>query len=238
MAYILQHPNFALGNFINITPAIAYYYKKLRQPLQVYFSTEYVRQCFLDWPAIEILSEKPPGVPWFSSELVNHANDRPDYQHAFELATGTAWTPDFHTYVDTPKMDRLELEAWDGCIVVTNGAGNNSPEYVATKDPGKAAFVRAVADARKAYKKARVIGTGSTDDLRRNPWLKDVCDECYFGDIRRSLKIISVATFVIANDTGLAHAAGAMNAPLMVLMVNTPRERVKNPGVNTEYVYL
>lgn len=238
MDYVLQHPDFALGNFINLTPAILWHFRRTGERIPVYFYTDYVRECFLSWEAIEILDEKPPGRPWFTSELVNHANDRPDYEYVFQVATGHAWTPDFHTYIDTPRLVHQELLMWDGCVVVTNGAGNNDPAYVAKKDPGKDAFMRAISDARKSYKKALVIGTGSNDDLRRNPWLKDACDECYFGNIRRSLKLLSMSTFVIANDTGLAHAAGAMNAPLLVLMKDTPRERVKNPGVNTEYLYL
>jgi hypothetical protein len=238
MKYVLQHPDFALGNFINITPAIKWRFKTTGERVPVYFATDYVKQCFLDWPLIEILDEQPVAAPRFGSDLVNPINNLPDYQYSFQKITGMEWTPEFHTYVDTPPLTRQELEAWDGCIAVTNGAGNPDPKYVAGKDPGKDAFLYAIKVARATYKKARVIATGSVDDLRRNPWMKEHCDECYFGDIRRSLKIISAATFVLANDTGLAHAAGAMNQNLMVLMKNTPAIRVKNPGERTEYVYL
>lgn len=237
MSYVHQHPDFNLGNFINLTPAIFWHYWRMGK-IPVYFATPYVRECFRDWQAIEILKEKPANAPLFASSLVNNANDRPDYQYAFEQATGTTWTPDFHTYVDIPQLSREEIEAWDGCIVVTNGAGNSSPAYVATKDPGEQAFREQITWARAMYKKSRVIATGSIDDLRRNPWLPAVCDECYFGNIRTSLKLLSLATYVIANDTGLAHAAGAMDKDMIVLMKNTPRERVKNAGTNTKYIYL
>lgn len=236
--YILQHPDFALGNFINITPAIEWLHRQRRERIPVYFSTPYVQECFEDWKAIQILDRQPAGPPLFGSNITNNANDGPDYQHAFRTFTGEAWTPYYHTYVDIPKMNRREKDDLSGAIVIINGAGNQDPKYVATKDPGYGSFVDAVAGATLDYPGAKIIAVGSQADIGRCPWLKDVADEGYFGNIRLALKIISRAAVVIANDTGLAHAAGAMNQNLMVLMKNTPRERVKNPGKNTMYLYL
>lgn len=236
--YILQHKDFALGNFINITPAIAWLHEQRRERIPVYFSTLYVRQCFEDWKTIQILDRQPAGPPLFGSNITNQANDRPDYQHAFEVFTGEQWTPKYHTYVDEPKMTKREREDLAGAIVIINGAGNQDQKYVTTKDPGHEAFVDTVAGATLDHPGAKIIAVGSQADLGRCPWLKDIADESYFGNIRLALKIISRAKVVIANDTGLAHAAGAMNQRLVVLMKHTPRERVKNPGFNTTYLYL
>lgn len=236
--YIFQHPDFGLGNFINLTPAIAWLHEQRRERIPVYFSTGYVRECFEDWGAIRILDAQPEGGMLFGSHLVNPSNDLPDYRYAFHVVTGEHWQPKYHTYVDAPKIKRREKEDIGGAIVIINGSGNQDPKYVATKDPGIESFVDAVAGATLEYPKAKIIAVGSQNDIGRCPWLKDVADECYFGNIRLALKIISCAKVVIANDTGLAHAAGAMNKDLTVLMKNTPRERVKNPGKNTKYLYL
>jgi len=122
MKYVLQHPDFALGNFINITPAIKWLFKTTGQRVPVYFSTDYVKQCFLDWSLIEILDQRPAAAPLFGSDWVNPYNDMPDYQYSFKRATGTNWTPEFHTYVDTPELTPEERQAWEKCLVITNGA--------------------------------------------------------------------------------------------------------------------
>lgn len=235
--YILQHPDFALGNFINITPAITRLHERRGERIPVYFSTPYVRECFTDWKAIHILDERPAAGPQYGSNITCPTNQIPDYQYAFQEITGEEWQPRYHTYVDTPKMNRREKEDLAGAIVIINGAGNQDPKYVATKDPGHEAFVDTVAGATLDHPGAKIIAVGSQADIGRCHWLKEVADECYFGNIRLALKIISRAKVVIANDTGLAHAAGAMNQNLIVLMKHTPRERVKNPGKQTKYLY-
>ena len=62
--YVHQHPHFALGNFINCTPAIQWLAKKYDARIPVLFDTEYVRQCFLDCPFIEII-DAPRGKRLF-----------------------------------------------------------------------------------------------------------------------------------------------------------------------------
>lgn len=236
MSYVLQHKDFGLGNFINLTPAIKWLHERTGEKIPVYFATDYVRECFTDWAAIEILDTQPEGGVLFGSYMVNLGNDKPDYQHVFQVVTGERWQPRYHTYVDTPTPTPAEAKIWKNCIAIINGSGSENPQYVAAKDPGKEAYMAEIAAAKKANPKAKVIAVGSKSDAARNKWLMDIADG-YFGDIRTALKIISVAAGVIANDTGLAHAAGAMNKPLTVLM-KTYIERVKNPGTKTKYIYL
>lgn len=233
MSYILQHPNFGLGNFINLTPTISWLYQQSGERVPVFFSTDYVRQCFQDWHKIQILDNIPNSGYLFGSHLMSNDDAIPDYQFVFEFVTDQKWTPEFHTYVDQPKPTQKEVKDWKGCIVVISGSGNNDPAYVAQKTLDKEAYIKQMRPA----KNQKIIAVGSLDDAKRNPWLNDISTERHFGDIRTALKIIALSDLVISNDTGLAHAAGAMNKNLIVLMKNTPRERVKNPG-NTSYVYL
>ena len=231
MGYIYQHPDFGLGNFINLTPAISWLYLTEGRRVPVFFSTEYVRQCFLDWEKIVILDQKPDTDPLFGSNLINPHNDKPDYQYVFEQITGQDWHPDWHTYVDTPaltKLEKIALSAHPSYSVVICGSGNEKPEYFSLKDPGEQAFENIV------YENSRGLNIYAV----RSPWLTWIATECFLGDIRTALKIIAASKLVISNDCGLAHAAGAINKPLTILWKDTPRERCKNPGVNTKYLYL
>lgn len=232
MGYVFQHPDFGLGNFINLTPAIRRLHELKGERIPVYFSSEYVRRCFLNCPFVQILDEKPEYGPLFGSDMVNPENDKPDYQYVFERVTGEKWTPDYHTYIDH-RNDAKEGDY----ILIINGSGSESLNYVASKDPGMSAYLTAI-KLISGPSKMQIVATGSEHDAERNPWMIDIADAYDFGKIRLALMLISCAAWVIANDTGLAHAAGAMNKRLIVLWKDTPRERCKNPGLNTEYWYV
>lgn len=228
MIYILQDRNFALGNFINLTPAIRCLSERQGQRIPVFFETAYVRDCFLDCPFIKILNGRPEQLPSFTSATINNANDRPDYQFAFEVMTGRKWTPEYHTYVDFCS-DAEEIEG----IMLLNGSGSANQDYIAKKDVGQGPYLAV----KKYAGREKIFSGGSLHDLDRAPYMATIADEACWGDIRQTLKTMARAKCVIANDTGLAHAAGAMNKPLLVLWKDTPRERCKNAGHRTEYSY-
>lgn len=236
--YILQHPDFGLGNFINITPTIAWMHQTQRRRIPVYFTADYVRQCFLDWPAIEILDRQPDTGPLFGSNLVNPENDMPDYQYVFERITGQKWHPGWHTYIDKPALTKEETVRFDApYILIICGSGSDSKEYFAKKNPGEQAYRDAIMLMRRIKYTFGIYAVGSEADAVRSPWMKDMADECFFGDIRQALKLIGHhgCRMVISNDCGLAHATGAMNQPLIMIWKDTPNERCKNAGANTEY---
>lgn len=228
MTYIHQHRDFALGNFINLTPAIRWLAAKEGAPVKVYFETPYVAECFQDCPFIERIYELPGCGPLLTSGCINPSNEKPDYQYVFEFVTGKPWTPDWHTYVDQPTPEPCE-------VLLINGSGNNAMHYVQKKDPGEGVYEDA-ADAARRHG-LRVVACGSFGDLARAPYMARIADDACWGNMRRTLALIAGARCVIANDTGLAHAAGAMNKPLLMLWKDTPRERCKNAGQNTRYLY-
>lgn len=228
--WVHQHPDFGLGNFINLTPAIFYLAMQDNGRVPVYFSTPYVRECFLDCPFMEHLDEMPDTAPAFSSAMTNQANDRPDFEYIFKVLTGQQWRPGWLTYVDKPEAVR-EMPH----IVIINGAGNPDPRYTAKKDLGEAVYrhVRKVVDGRYP-----IVAVGSFADLERAPYMAQVADVGCWGNIRRALGYIGSARCVISNDSGLAHAAGAMQNRLLVLWKDTTeRERCKNAGHYSEYAH-
>lgn len=226
--YVLQDRNFALGNFINLTPTIRYLYDWNQERVPVFFETEYVRQCFLNCPFIEILYEKPAYAPLLTSATINANDDKPDYQYIFEISTGCQWTPKYHTYVDF--IASLKTAG----VMLLNGSGSQNADYIAKKDVGRAPYQFAVDYICNQHK---IFSAGSYEDLARAPYMAQLADEACWNDIRKTLLMMSASKCIIANDTGLAHAAGAMNKPLLVLWKDTPRERCKNAGQNTVYSY-
>jgi hypothetical protein len=222
--YVHQHPNFALGNFINCTPTLRFLSEKWGAPIPVLFDTEYVKQCFLDCPFIEII-DAPRGKRLFGSELKAPKRSRwMDCEYIFRQVTGRRWTPEWHTYVDS-----IDGVSGHDYIVLINGSGSERLEYVASKDVGEGPYLAAFDFGICAF-------VGSKEDRARNPWSIRAAPTSV-GDIRKALNIIAGAGAVIANDTGLAHAAGAMNKPLLVLWKNTPFPRCSNPGHRTQYAF-
>ncbi len=251
MTYVYQHPNFGLGNFINLTPAIRWLSEQEGRPIPVFFSTEYVRQCFIQCPFIEILKKKPNTDPVFSSALTNPNDDYPDYWHVFRVITGNHWMPKYHTYVDrvlpeecqtaarwyTNYMgypDRMLIEEYPGSLLLINGSGSDEQRYIDSKDVGETPYRHA---AKLAAGWTNIVSCGSYADMKRAPYMVSIATQGCFGNMRRTLGYLAGAKCVIANDTGLAHAAGALNKPLLVLWKNTPRERCKNAGTKTQYAY-
>lgn len=225
--YVEQHPDFALGNFINCTPTMRYLAEKERCRIPVYFTKEYVKQCFLDCPFMEIIDE-PRGRKLFSSKQVCPDNSLPDYQYIFQQVLGLQWSPyfiNYHTYVDSP--DGYSNRDY---VLFINGSAIEDIKYVRKKNPGSAMYTFAKEQINRC-----VIFTGSKDDLKRMEC--STYDIQVTGNMRKALALVRDAKYIISNDTGLAHAAGAMDKPILILWKSTQVMKNKNPGLHTQYSY-
>jgi hypothetical protein len=217
-----QHPDYGLGNFIMITPTIKKLSEKTGSPVDVFFASDYVKQCFLDCDFMNINNNR--GNISVHSGMINRKI--PDYKYVFEQVIGEPWSEDYHTYVDSPKEFDFSGEDY---IVVLNGLAGTAWKGKKEVDKKHHLLISAISD-------VPVYFTGSKTDLSQNtPWAETVFDKCFIGDIRQSLALIRDAKKVIANDTGLSHAAGAMNKEMLILWKDTPFEKNQNPGVNTRY---
>ena len=220
----LQHPNFALGNFIMSTPTIKYYAEKLGNPLPVMFTKDYVRQCFLDCEFMEHVEYDPNYKIVVSSDIIN--TNIPDYQFTFKTCTKEDWSPKYHTYVDSPTEYEIPNEKY---ILVLNGLAGGHWKGKKEIDELTHNYIKKSTD-------LPIYFIGSQTDLDVNsPWMYNLADRIYLNDIRHCLALINGAHKIIANDTGLAHASGALNKDILILWKDTPFIKNNNPGRYTKY---
>ena len=222
MKYCLQDKDHNLGNFINCTPTLKYLSGLIEAPFPVYFQTEYVKQCYLDCDFIKIL-DKPGKIILFTSGEINKI--MPDWEYIYRCNQPAVPDPSLEipwTYIDQPHSP------FGGkYYVVIRGSGNDiTPGYSRLKDPGediynyimnKIPFQSVFVGSENDYK-YRHVGT-------------------YYhmiGDIRAALGAISGAEFVIANDSGLYHAAGAMKKKGFIMWKDTLFEKNRSPN---EFMY-
>jgi hypothetical protein len=220
--HILQDRNFGLGNFINLTPTIKALSEHLDMKIPVYFELDHVKQCFIDCDFMEILEKQPFDKPLFSSAMVDFRNRIPDWVYVYrETSKLFNLNPDApHTYVDRAS----EIDGIDKPYTLfMYGSGNEDKLYMNTKSPDKSYYTD--------YMNGKCIFTGSEVDYNRERWFNHM--DHYLNDIRKSLALIRDATLIISNDTGLAHAAGAMNKNIIILWKDSALPKNGNPGENT-----
>ncbi len=229
--YIHQTSDYGLGNFINLTPTIKLMADHFGHPILVYFDVEFIRDCFTDCPFIDILDKKPDEMSYFTTALVNFKNDCPDYIHAYKQVTQRLPLGEMgHTYVDQAKEIPVRK---DNYTLFIRGSGSEHMIYLNKKMPDDKYY--------EEYIKGKCVFTGSDGDKKRMGDLfmwrkgdKTGSDfEFVLGDVRKSLALIRDAKLIIANDSGLAHAAGAMNKNMIILWKNTLLPKNCNPGTGT-----
>ena len=219
-----QNPNYALGNFIMITPAIKKLAEQLNKPVDVVFTKDYVQQCFLDCPFINPISPTDSHKVVIDSSMVN--SDMPDYKYSFQRVHNTPWTEEYHTYIDSPQ--EYDYSDQDYVLVLNGLAGAGWR--------GKKEVSQDAHEVIKQYSKLPIWFTGNQTDLDVNsPWMTEMADKVELNDIRKAIAMVRDANLIISNDTGLSHAAGALNKDILILWKDTPFTKNLNPGKHTQY---
>jgi ADP-heptose:LPS heptosyltransferase len=228
---IEQHKNFALGNFVMLTPTIKKLSEIYNEKIDVYFNHDYVKQCYLDCEFINIVSSLYK-APNFGSSMIN--KELPDYQYVYKSIIKEPWSEKYHTYVDDAKEYGKKNEKY---LLLLNGLGGLSlnpndpkPHWYGKKEMTEETFYYI-----KKETDLPIYFTGSESDLKQNPWVNKLADVIEIGNIRKSLSLVRDAHKIISNDTGLAHCAGAMNKDILIIWKDTPFIKNQNPGKNTNY---
>ena len=221
--WVHQKWNYGLGNFINLTPTIKLMAEHFGKPIPVYFDLDFIRQCFIDCDFMKILDKKPDSNSLFGSWLINGRNDCPDYINVLrEVRKAIPLEGELpHTYVDQAEEIKIKEK---GYTLFIRGSGSEALSYLESKMPDDKYY--------QEYFKGDCIFTGSESDLERSGDLFSSM-QYYVGNIRESLALIREADRVITNDSGLAHAAAAMNKKMIILWKNTSLPKNSNPGKHT-----
>ena len=229
MEIAYQNPDLGLGNFIMVTPAIKKLAEDLGKPVDVYFGTSNIKQCYLDCSFmnhVDSLNNKFPLINSNMSGWNTGYKSTPDFKYSFSMVHKIPWTEKYHTYIDSPQEYDYSNQDY---LLILNGLGGDvwkgkkeTPEHIHR-------FIKQHCDLPMWF-------TGNQTDLDINsPWMKEIADKIELNSIRKALAIVRDAKFIIANDTGLAHAAGALNKNILILWKDTPFLKNQNPGKYTKY---
>ena len=219
-----QTPGYALGNFIMITPAIKKLAELQNKPVDVIFRQDFVQQSFIDCPFINIIPAEGTHQVVVNSAMVNL--DMPDYKYSFQRVHNTPWTEEYHTYIDSPQ--EYDYSDQDYVLVLNGLAGAGWR--------GKKEVSQDAHEVIKQYSKLPIWFTGNQTDLDVNsPWMTEMADKVELNDIRKAIAMVRDANLIISNDTGLSHAAGALNKDILILWKDTPFTKNLNPGKHTQY---
>lgn len=226
--YIHQLKGSEIGNFINTTPLIATLFKHYKEKIPVNFDTPLVRDMFLHWDKIEIVSKKQiknRGLKrLFHCGITN--SKKPDWMWLHEkfcnqLGVKVKKIP--HTYVD-----KIPTFLKGDYAVILRGCHHKSV-WKRHKECGDNIYKYII---RRVGR--RVVFVGSDYDLptinRMRKWKPNHL--IYLNDTRKTLSLINGARFIVGNDTGMYHAAGALNKYIFVLWKTTNFRKNRSPGKN------
>ena len=209
--YVEQSQGFGLGNFINCTPTIKALYKEHGEKIPVLFRQDYVKQCYINSPYIEIIESGRLRSRLFGSDMINRRNDCRDSDFIEINVLGATCLED--TFID--EVEPYKHGEPYGLFI--NGAGNHSEEYLQRKivDLDTQQLIQELSP-------ITVLGTGSEADAENNMFYGS------YGDIRESLAMVAGASWVITNATGFYHVAGAYKKVQLCLWKDCKRPRNEN----------
>ena len=216
--WILQHKDYGLGNFTNLTPTIKELSKSWGKSVDVYFESPFVEEIFNQSPYINPLKTKPSTKPLFSSSLIN--KDIQDWRFVYEcFNTDNSKIP--HTHVPERKT-----------VCIMNGCATNGPKRDA-KNPGGDVYKEIISMIPVDFD---LYFIGNVDDWEANDWI----NECEISTIAVSepqlcQHLIRTCDFVISNDTGWYHVAGAYQKKGFIMWKDTLFLKNQSPNKNFFY---
>lgn len=225
--YINQDSGYGMGNFIMLTPAIRGLSDLYDRPIPVHFHDKYMEPMFKDCPFMTII-DKPIGKKLFGSGAINKAI--PDWEYVYKkFIENTNDIP--HTYVDS--CEEISIPIVGDYAVIIRGTGGDAA-YTKLKDPGNDIYHHILKSLN--IPKVFIGSTGISEDWARDMsrWTEGT-NYIRMNDIRMSLSLINNAKFVISNDTGMYHAAGALNKNQFVLWKDTNLIKNSTPSIFTTF---
>ena len=231
--YILQKTGYEIGNFINCTPTIKALSQHFGEPVPVLFEIDTVQQMFEKCSFIKSITqaEAKPKKCILQSNLMNKTI--PDWLNIFNSTMNNLGINGLdipHTYVDKYEVNgnlkgKKYIVIARGCLGTiyfdAKNPGDEIYQYILKKIPIDVVFVG---------------GPKETEVINRMKPYARIRNTCV-GNIKKTLAAINNCVGMVSNDTGVAHAAGALNKPLFMLWKNTNFNKNRNMGKNTFYSF-
>jgi ADP-heptose:LPS heptosyltransferase len=226
----LQHRDFGLGNTINCTPAMIAYYNHTGKRVKAMFHSEYIEKVFQKADFLQIV-DSMDGTD-ICSNMINQKI--PDWKHVLQIASDKFDLPKTenppHTYVDGCNDDQIEANL----VVLCNNCANEAKRH--TKCIDFAVYKEITQYFKK--KGFAVVMLGSMADEQYNEPIWSKSDILFKSiDITKQLELIKMAKYVVTNDTGLYHVAGAMKKKGIVFWKDTNPIKNLSPNKNFRHSY-
>ena len=222
--YVAQPKSYGMGNFINCTPTIQTLYEHFGEAIPVYFDTPAVASMFANWKAIRPIKQHNGYERLFGSNMVNRKI--PDYQYIHhnitqQLGIKRANIP--HSYVDAHEPP-APWQAGEYVVIARGGVAGGFWEE--KKEVGDEIYRHIM----ERIALPKVIIGNDADYTRSLHRMEDWADTTLvLNDVVKSLGLLNGARYVIANDTGMYHAAGALKKDVFVIWKDTPFVKNKSP---------
>jgi len=233
--YVKQHNEYGIGNFINCTPTLISLAKYFNFPIPVVFADKFVGEMFHKCDFIKIVNqEEVKGLPClFDSSLINQSIEDWKYIYQKIIEAGIKLDAEIpHTYVDCYEgSDKYKNMKY--AVIVRGIKYSHKSDWVGVKDPGDEIYKYIMQDLEKRGFELVFIGADldyERDFKRMGEWVKNVHVE--LNDMKKSLGVLNSSSVIIANDTGMYHAAGALNKEVFVMWKDTPFLKNKSSGAN------
>jgi ADP-heptose:LPS heptosyltransferase len=230
--YVHQFWGNGVGNFINCTPTIVALSVHYGESIPVLFDTKYVEDMFENSEYLHPITreEAQQKKALFSSDMVQYQIE--EYKHIYNKISekvGVDLGSIPHTHV--PVQNKYKRDG--KYVVVAWGCVENSA-WKLKKDPGVQVYQN-ILDIIPTEYDIVIIGS-SNDYVERLHKLKiNRKYEMVLDDIQQSVDLVNGCDFMIANDTGMYHVAGALKKDIFVLWKDTPFVKNKTPSKKCFY---
>lgn len=204
-----------LGNMIHTTPALQYLFKRTGKRVKVCCRKEYIMQCFQDADFLEFVPKSELDdnnkVYWPNYDPTNKQND---YEYIFRHLTGQTFSGEETPYIDRPKSVPKKNQNY---LVLLNGGNGANEKFIEAKKMTREMLESVFFIAQEFNVPVVFLGNNYDYDTSKKI-MPDFDDYCHvvLNDIRMALNYIDESSGVIANDTGLYHAACAMLKKVIV----------------------
>jgi ADP-heptose:LPS heptosyltransferase len=231
MKWFLQNKANGLGNFIMATPAIYVLYKQYG-PIPVYFATHSISKLYQNCEFISVLKNRPKIKPSWTSTRPKRRSHESDSEALCRIVGHCGPVPP--TYIDgivTKKLKpkkQQQVAVFHGCL----GRAWKDKKNLGRK-------IRQLIIKLLLRRNMIPVILGNSKD-RNQYWCNNNLDGCvdYLGKLSLidSVSVLKQCDFFISNDTGLYHAAGAMEKPGMVIWKATSLIKNKSPFDGIEHI--